>query len=361
MSRDRRRAARALLLAALLAGGVALAPSSQAQQDPIGDLFTTTTKKRPAPTSSTTSSTVPGGDRAPAGAEDSHGDGDAPPPGGIVVPPEAQKIIDAVKRTRPSDDEALVAGLAGLTSLGMTQEEAYRAGMGRFPVAGIAHYSHDWLYPRYGPGFRFHLGTDVFADYGTPLRAPVDGIAQSHNDPLGGLSVRVVMPDKTYFYLAHLSALVEGFQDGMPVTTGDIVGYVGDSGNAKGGTPHVHVGVYPKGGPATDPKPVLDGFLRDAQAQLPAIIASYAAQHPASGLIPVPLLPSGPDARLLRPTLAIRAMQGFTSGGDAWSPADLYVLASDPAAGAGFLLQSALDDLAGTIDWTTRPTTASGQ
>lgn len=357
MARTRRRARGALLLVALLAGGIAVAPRSEAQDNPILDLFTTTTTApattaKPNPTSST-STTAPKG-QAPKGAEDAHGDGTTPPAGGIVVPPEAQKLINAVKRTRPSSDETLVNALSALTALGMPQDEAYRVGMGRFPVAGVAKYSHDWLYPRYGPGFRFHLGTDVFAAYGTPLRAPVDGVLQSHQDPLGGLSVRVVMPDKTSFYLAHLSALVAGFQEGMPVRTGDIVGYVGDSGNAKGGTPHVHVGVYPKGGPATDPKPILDGFLNDAVAQLPSIVARYAASHPLSSVISVPLLPTSPDARLLRPTLAIRALQGFTSGGDAWTPTALYVLASDPSTGAGFLLQSTLDDLAGTIDWSQR-------
>jgi murein DD-endopeptidase MepM/ murein hydrolase activator NlpD len=356
MFRRHRRARAAFVLIALLVGGIAVAPSSHAQDNPIMDLFTTTSTTppttKPKPTS-TTATTAPAG-QAPGGAEDAKGDGATPPAGGIVVPPEAQKLINAVKRTRPSNDEALVAGLAGLTALGMSQEEAYRIGMGRFPVAGVVHYSHDWLYPRYGPGFRFHLGCDVFAAYGTPLRAPVDGVLQSHQDPLGGLSVRVVMPDKTYFYLAHLSAVVEGFQEGMPVKTGDIVGYVGDSGNAKGGTPHVHVGVYPKGGPATDPKPILDGFLQDAAAQLPGIIAGYAASHPLSSVISVPLLPTNPNARLLRPTLSARAMQGFTSGGDAWTPTALYVLASDPSTGAGVLLQSTLDDLAGLIDWSQR-------
>jgi murein DD-endopeptidase MepM/ murein hydrolase activator NlpD len=223
--------------------------------------------------------------------------------------------------------------------------------MGRFPVAGVAHWAHDWLLPRYGPGFRFHLGCDVVAPYGTPVRAPVDGVLQSHQDPLGGLSVRVVMPDQTAFYFAHLSALVEGFSEGLAVHTGDVVGYVGDSGNAKGGVPHVHVGVYPKGGGATDPKPILDRFLHDAEAALPSVVAAYAAAHPGSSAISVPVLPMARDARLLRGALSSRLMQGFTSGGDAWTPTALYVLAADPAGGAGYLLQSVLDDLAATIDW----------
>jgi murein DD-endopeptidase MepM/ murein hydrolase activator NlpD len=358
MTPIRRRLGAALALLALLAAGVAVAPGSQARpssDNPILDLFTTTTTA-PGTTTTKPKATTPTttASKAPAGAVDSGGDGLTPPTGGIVVPPEAQRIINAVKRTKARDDQALVDGLSALTDLGATPEEAYRIGMGRFPVAGAAHWADDWLLPRYGPGFRFHLGDDVIADYGTPLRAAVDGIVQSHHDPLGGLSVKVVMPDETAFYYAHLSNLVEGFREGMAVKTGDIVGYVGDSGNAKGGTPHVHVGVYPKGGPATNPKPVLDRFLDDAIAALPGVVAAYAAAHPTTPQMVVPLLPVPADASLLRPALSARALQGFTSGGDPWTPTALYLLATDPAGGAGYLLQAALDDLVGTIDWTTR-------
>jgi murein DD-endopeptidase MepM/ murein hydrolase activator NlpD len=235
----------------------------------------------------------------------------------------------------------------------MSQEEADLAGLGRFPVAGPAHWSHDWLLPRYGPGFRFHLGCDVLAAYGTPVRSPVDGVFTSYEDTLGGLTARVTMPDRTAFAFAHLAGVVEGLAQGQAVRVGDIVGYVGDSGNAKG-TPHVHVAVYPKGGPATDPKPILDGFLHEAEAALPGIIQAYAVAHPNGTAIRVPLLPVSPDARLLRPTLSTALLSGWTSGADAWTPADLFVLASDPATGAGYLLKTTLESLAAGIDWTHR-------
>lgn len=362
MNTERRRAVAALLAAAVAASAVILAPASGAQSDPIADLFTTTTVAPPTTTSAPTSTAAPDAavvvtddaQTAPEGAQDAKGDGAPAPASGIVVPPGAQKIINSVKRTGSSSDAKLLTAVSQLVALGMSEPESYRVGLGRFPVAGPARYSHDWLYPRYGPGFRFHLGTDVFAAYGTPVRAPIEGIVQSHNEALGGLSVKVVMPDRTYFYLAHLSGLVEGFTEGMSVATGDIVGYVGDSGNAKGGAPHVHVGVYPKGGPPVDPKPILDQFLADAEAALPAVVAAYKAARPATVTPEIPLLPVSPDQRLLRPTLATRALHGYASGGDNWTPAVLYVVASDPAAGAGYLLKSALDDLAAGIDWTAR-------
>ena len=356
MGPDRRRTLVALLVAAGSAAAILLAPTSRAQQpDPIGGLLTTTTQA-PATTASTAAPPPEVGpsEPAPPGAEDAEGDGTAPPESGIVVPPDAQAIIDSVKRTGSNSNGPLLTALSELVALGMSQEEAYRVGLGRFPIAGPARYSHDWLYPRYGPGFRFHLGTDVFAAHGTPVRAPVDGVATSRQDPLGGLSVRVQMPDRTYFYLAHLSGLVDGFTEGMAVRTGDIVGYVGDSGNARGGAPHVHLGIYPKGGGAVDPKPILDQFLQEALDHVPKLIEAWRAANPAAPPTAVPSAPLDSEARLLRPTLGTRLVHPLASGGDGWTPAALYVLGADPAAGAGYLLQSSLEQLASEIDWSTR-------
>jgi murein DD-endopeptidase MepM/ murein hydrolase activator NlpD len=350
----RARSSSLLLVSALVLVGVLVAaPPGGAQNDPLGGLLTPPTKAPTTTARPTTSTTVAPADQAPDGAQDAGGDGVAPPSSGIVVPPEAQRIIASVKRTRPSDDEALVKGLEQLLALGASQEEAYQLGMGRFPVAGLARWSHDWLLPRYGPGFRFHLGCDVVAAHGTPVRAPVDGTFSSSTDSLGGLTARVTMPDGTRFAFAHLSGLAEG-EEGRQVRTGDILGFVGDSGNARGGTAHVHVAVYPRGGPATDPKPILDRFVEEAVAGLPAVVAAYAAAHPEGGPIRVPLLPTPPDARLLRPALATGLLSGWTSGQGTWSPTQLFVMAADPALGAGYLLRSSLDELVASIDWAAR-------
>lgn len=360
MGSFRRRATVVLVAAAAAGAAVVAAPSSDAQDNPLLDPVTTTTAAPPA-SSTTVTTAAPTGDQlgktssqAPAGAKDLGGDGAAVPKGGIVVPPEAQKIINSVKRTGPSKNDDLVTAVHQLVDLGMTEEEAYRVGMGRFPVAGPARYVDDWLYPRYGPGFRFHLGCDVVAAMGTPLRAPVDGVATTSSEALGGLTVKVTMPDKTYFYLAHLSALGPGFTNGMAVRTGDIVGYVGDSGNARGGTPHVHVGVYPKGRGPVDPKPILDKFMVEAKAFLPQVVAAYEAAHPTVAAIAVTPLVESAEQRLLRPTLATAFLHPLAAGGDGLSPAALYLLANDPVGGGRQLVQGELDDLAATIDWSTR-------
>lgn len=356
MEHARNRASRALAVAAAAALALTVGMhASDAQVPPIVDSTTTTT----APPATTTTAGQPSGDQlssgaspAPAGAQDTGGDGAAAPSGGIAVPPEAQRIISSVHRTGPSNNSALLGMLPELEALGLSEADAYRVGFGRFPIAGAANYSHDWLYPRYGPGFRFHLGTDVFAAYGTPVRAPVDGVAQSANGGLGGLTVKVIMPDGTYFYLAHLSGLVDGFTNGMPVTTGDIVGYVGDSGNARGGAPHLHIGIYPHGGAPVDPKPILDGFLAEAAARMPEVVAALRASLPA----PTAAAPAtaDPTARVLRPMLATEALHPLASGGAAMPAEVLYLVGADPFDGPRALVDLALTDLVAGIDWSSR-------
>jgi murein DD-endopeptidase MepM/ murein hydrolase activator NlpD len=352
----RHRAALALLGALALGSAVAAAPSLQAQEvPPLVSSSTTTTTSTTAPPSTDTdepsgSDFSEGSSEAPAGAPDAKGDGTAAPVGGIVVPPEAQRIIDSVRRSGPSSNADLLSRLDALRDLGMPEDEVLRVGLGRFPIAGPARYGHDWLYPRYGPGFRFHLGTDVFAAYGTPVRAPVDGVAVSANGGLGGLTVKVVMPDGTYFYLAHLSDLVDGFTNGMAVRTGDIVGYVGDSGNARGGAPHLHIGIYPHGGPPVDPKPVLDRFLYEATALVPAIVDAYDAAK--GGATASPSAPEDPD--LLQPALGTSLLRDIAAGTAPWPIEALYVASVSALNGPHVMIELAVDDIVAGIDWTTR-------
>lgn len=352
----RAHAAAALVAVAATLLLVAVLPSAEAQVVPPleGTTTSTTTSttqpepQEPPPADGPSGEQLAdGSNQAPPGAQDAGGDGAAPPASGIAVPPEARRIIDSVVRSGPSDNRDLLSGLARLTDLGLSRDEAMRVGLGRFPIAGEARYGHDWLFPRYGPGFRFHLGTDVFAAAGTPLRAPVDGIARSRNGGLGGLTVKVFMPDGTYFYMAHLSRLAEGFVDGMAVKTGDIVGYVGDSGNARGGAPHLHLGIYPHGGPPIDPKPVLDQFLAEAQARLPEVIAAYEAARPAAPEPPATI------GEAVAP-LGAEGLGLFAAGAVRLPTEVLYAAGASPVQGPRALVELALEDLVAGIDWEAR-------
>ncbi|HWO70704.1 MAG TPA: peptidoglycan DD-metalloendopeptidase family protein [Actinomycetota bacterium] len=91
--------------------------------------------------------------------------------------------------------------------------------------------------PRVG---HLHAGVDIFAPYGTPIYAPFAGTARASYNGLGGYSV-YVYGAQGYVYNAHLS------QPGIsgPVQAGDVIGYVGTSGNAQGTSPHDHFEWHP--------------------------------------------------------------------------------------------------------------------
>ena len=225
----------------------------------------------------------------PDGPPPGEGDDTATPSEGAgPFPAELQRKTDSVRRSAPSDTKALIDALAPLGQYGVGPSEAALVGFGRFPVAGPASYVHDWWFPRFGPAWRLHQGTDIFAGPGTPVRAPADGRVRLRDGGLGGIVVYVVEPDGTYYYMAHLMGRAEGLSEGDPVTVGQVVGYVGSSGNAGGGASHLHIEIHPGGGPAVDPKGFLDRFLADALTAAPALIESY-AERSASGA------PAGPQ------------------------------------------------------------------
>ena len=214
-------------------------------------------------------------------------DGEAPPPDAGAFPPHLRALMDSIDRTGSRTTRALVEALAPLAEFSLTPEQAAVVGFGRFPVRGRAAYSHDWWFPRFGLGWRLHQGTDIFAARGTPVRAPVDGSVRIRNSGLGGLSVYVTGADGTYYYLAHLAGIAPGLADGVTVRTGDVVGDVGDSGNARGGMPDVHLEIHPGGGGPVDPKPILDRYLAEAIAAAPEVVAAYAEASASEGRRPV--------------------------------------------------------------------------
>jgi murein DD-endopeptidase MepM/ murein hydrolase activator NlpD len=96
--------------------------------------------------------------------------------------------------------------------------------------------------PRYAGGFHLHMGVDIIAPTGTPIRAPFDGVARRSYNTLGGNAVYVT--GRTGFvYNAHLSAY--SANSSGPVTAGEIIGYVGTTGDAQGGVAHDHFEYHP--------------------------------------------------------------------------------------------------------------------
>jgi murein DD-endopeptidase MepM/ murein hydrolase activator NlpD len=126
-----------------------------------------------------------------------------------------------------------------------------------FPVQGKCYYGDSFGYPR--SGGRTHLGVDIMAPEGQLVYAAADGkITKVYHDypgSLAGNGVRVTMADGTYFFYGHLSELADGIDVGVPVKGGQIVGYVGNTGNS--GTPHLHFEIHPQGGAAVNPYPLV--------------------------------------------------------------------------------------------------------
>ena len=103
-----------------------------------------------------------------------------------------------------------------------------------------------------------HQGTDIMAPRNTPLVACERGIiTKMGTDVLGGTKLWLKGESGTYYYYAHLSAFAEDLRVGEVVEAGDLVGLVGDTGNAKGGAPHLHFEIHPDGGMAVNPYPLL--------------------------------------------------------------------------------------------------------
>ena len=140
-----------------------------------------------------------------------------------------------------------------------------------FPVAAEAKFGNDFGNPRMvGTQFEHsHQGNDIFAAYGAPLVACERGVVtRIGTDRLGGTKLWLVGQSGTRYYYAHLSAFAPGLADGLVVESGTLLGYVGDTGNARGTSPHLHFEVHPGGGPAVNPY-----FLLRAATKVGAVAA----------------------------------------------------------------------------------------
>ncbi|MGH2572619.1 MAG: murein hydrolase activator EnvC family protein [Actinomycetota bacterium] len=122
------------------------------------------------------------------------------------------------------------------------------------PVDPPRAYASTFGQPHHHPGWdHLHQGNDILAPYDTPIRAPFAGTAVDASNDTGGLSVKV-FGSKGYVYNAHMSAIGTLGQ----VSAGAVIGYVGDSGNAQGASPHDHFEWHPGNGAAVDPYPYLN-------------------------------------------------------------------------------------------------------
>jgi murein DD-endopeptidase MepM/ murein hydrolase activator NlpD len=113
------------------------------------------------------------------------------------------------------------------------------------PVVGVQPFdlSNSWGDSRDG-GKRKHKGIDIFAPKGTGVVAVADGIISYIGEqPKGGLCLWLTTESGASFYYAHLDRWAAGLFEGMEVRTGDLLGYVGNTGNARTTPSHLHFAV----------------------------------------------------------------------------------------------------------------------
>lgn len=122
------------------------------------------------------------------------------------------------------------------------------------PVEGGAAFSNTWGARR--SGGRTHKGVDMFNARNTRLLAVVDGRIKFSSNSLGGLSTHLYADNGVVYYYTHLESHPTDLSSGQRVSKGTVVGFLGNSGNARYTSPHLHFEIRP-GGVAVNPYPTV--------------------------------------------------------------------------------------------------------
>jgi murein DD-endopeptidase MepM/ murein hydrolase activator NlpD len=115
-----------------------------------------------------------------------------------------------------------------------------------FPIYGPASFGDSFGAPRPNVEGGWHHGEDIFAAAGTPLLAVTSGTLHTIGfNRIGGYRIWLRDDVGNEFYYAHLSAYSPLAVEGRRVEAGDVIGFVGDTGDADGGAPHLHFEIHP--------------------------------------------------------------------------------------------------------------------
>ena len=176
--------------------------------------------------------------KATARWQDGMGDADSPVLDAAVDVPKGTTGMSSAPAT--SAEGAAVIGPTPSSPAGLEDRDL---GM---PVEGIV---PDQLTPQFDQprgGARKHEAIDILAPRGTPVKAVEDGrIARLFHSKAGGITIYQFDPSERFcYYYAHLERYAPGLNEGDRVRRGQVIGYVGTSGNAPKDTPHLHFAIF---------------------------------------------------------------------------------------------------------------------
>jgi murein DD-endopeptidase MepM/ murein hydrolase activator NlpD len=159
--------------------------------------------------------------------------------------PETDTFLAAPSSARPAPRAEGAAALPAPPAPVATSGDISRGRL-RMPIDGEDIESLKGGFAETRGGSRPHEAVDMLAPRNTPVHAVENGtIAKLFTSKAGGLTIYQFDPaGHLCYYYAHLERYADGLKDGKAVSKGDVVGYVGTSGNAPPNTPHLHFAVF---------------------------------------------------------------------------------------------------------------------
>jgi murein DD-endopeptidase MepM/ murein hydrolase activator NlpD len=170
-----------------------------------------------------------------------------PPPGALWPPPPSPSPVPGDSTDHFMDPRAFAPPpdlkpleIPDVSDLSRLRSRALRVPIEGFDFKGLR---DNFAEKR---GTRVHEAIDLLAPRGTPVLAVDDGVVKKlFTSAAGGLTVYQFDPSETYtYYYAHLDRYAEDLAEGKRLKKGDRVGYVGTTGNAPPGTPHLHFTIF---------------------------------------------------------------------------------------------------------------------
>ncbi len=190
---------------------------------------------------------------------------------GTLLAAERARLARLAARKKEAQEEARRAAATSVASPSVSPGPASPSagaasapvpgGSHVYPLAGPSTFGDDWLASR--PGGRYHEGIDLFAARGTPVVAVADGtLFRVGYSGISGNRFWLRDEGGTEFFYAHLDGYTAAAREGAAVAKGTVLGYNGDTGDARGTSPHVHFEIHPGGGGPVRPYPIVSAWPR---------------------------------------------------------------------------------------------------